>query len=74
MGKPALQSSRLIAAEYTTTMSKTLLKRLAVLLKDLGIPEKLLPTQAICDLYDKVLLILFFFYVYAFFVVKFTAS
>jgi hypothetical protein len=54
VGKPALQSSRLISAAYTTTLSKTLLKKLSCLLKDLGLPEKPLPTKRVCDLYEQV--------------------
>ena len=54
VGKPALQSSRLAAAEYTTAISKTLLKKVACLLTDLGAPVNPLPTARVCDLYDKV--------------------
>ena len=54
VGKPALQSSRMLPAEQTTVVSKTLSKKLAILLKDLGLPDKMLPTKTVCDLYDQV--------------------
>lgn len=53
-GKPALQSSRFVSADFTTNLSKNLLKKLSCLLKELGLPDKMLPTKTICDLYDQV--------------------
>lgn len=53
-GKPGLHSSRLLAAEYNTNLSRNLLKKLSCLLKELGLPEKMLPTKTICDMYDQV--------------------
>ena len=53
-GKPGLHSSRLLAAEYNTNLSKNLLKKLSCLLTELGLPDTLLPTKTICDLYDQV--------------------
>lgn len=54
VGKPALQSGRMLPPEQTTVVSKTLARKLAVLLKDLGLPDKMLPTKTVCDLYDQV--------------------
>ena len=61
-GKPGLQSSRLISAEYTTNLSKNLLKKLACLLKEVGLPDKLFPSKAIADLYDQVSRMILYMY------------
>jgi DNA methyltransferase 1-associated protein 1 len=53
-GRPALQSTRLQNTEQSTTLSRTLLKKMTALLKELGVPEAPLPTRAVCDYYDNV--------------------
>lgn len=44
----------MLPPELTTIVSKTLSKKLSVLLKDLGLPDKMLPTKTVCDMYDQV--------------------
>lgn len=52
-GEPCLQSTRLVNAEYTSKLTNVLLKKMEIALTELGIiPTQLLPTMAVCDLYD----------------------
>eukprot|EP01041_Mallomonas_annulata_P010328 gene10328-21553_t len=54
-GRPCLQSSRLAASEAGIGVSKSLVKKMNVLLKELlGIPDTLLPTKTICDMHDQI--------------------
>jgi len=54
-GKPLLQSSRLVPpAESNTQLSKSFMKKLTWLLKEIGLPEKPLATRAVCDLFDEI--------------------
>ena len=41
-------------------LSKTLVRKMHVILRELGLPEVLTPTRAVCDLYDQVWLIIIF--------------
>ena len=55
--KPCLQSSRILPMVETaaaTNISKTLINKMSVLLDDLGLPDNLIPTRNVCDLYDEV--------------------
>ena len=52
---PCLQSTRLISAEFTSNLSSILLKKMSIVLAELGItPDTLLPTLSVCDLYDMI--------------------
>ena len=54
-GLPSLQSSRLLAAEGGVGLSKALVKKMQVLVKELlAVPDKLLPTRSVCDMFDQV--------------------
>ena len=54
-GKPCLQSSRLIPTSAANLgISAERLNKVELLLTELGVPKKLLPTRAVCDLYDEV--------------------
>jgi len=53
-GQPCLQSARLLAAESGVGLSKSLVKKMQVFLKELlSVPDTLLPTRAVCDMYDQ---------------------
>jgi hypothetical protein len=53
-GRPCLQSTRLIVNENSLNLSKTLLSKMQVYLKELGMPMNPLPTKAVCDAVDQV--------------------
>lgn len=55
-GFPYLQSARLQppAAGGSTGINKSLLKRMGDILKELKVPDTLLPTKRVCDSYDRV--------------------
>ena len=53
-GRPCLQSTRLIVNENSLNLSKTLLSKMQVYLKELGMPINPLPTKAVCDAVDQV--------------------
>lgn len=53
-GRPCLQSTRLIINENTVNLSKTLLSKMQVYVKELGMPSNPLPTKAVCDAVDQV--------------------
>ena len=54
-GLPRLQSSRLQMLEEGFGLSKSLIKKLTLYMKDvLLVPDQLTPTRAVCDMYDKV--------------------
>lgn len=53
-GKPRLQSNRLVPLEFTVGLSRSLTKKMQLLLNELGMPEHPLPTQAVCDMVDIV--------------------
>lgn len=54
-GKPCLQSTRLAAAESGVGISKSLVKKMNSMLRELmNIPEKMLPTRTVCDLFDGI--------------------
>lgn len=51
--EPCLQSTRLANSEYSSQLTNVLLKKMEIALIELGIsPDQLLPTMAVCDLYD----------------------
>ena len=52
-GKPCLQSTRL-TIDAKTTISKTTLTKLGLLLKELNFPEAPIPTRAAMDLMDNI--------------------
>ena len=55
--RPYLQSTRLIRSDPSSTeISKSRLKKMDLLLRELGLPENMIPTRAVCDLYDEVCL------------------
>lgn len=53
-GRPGLQSSRLVYDDSSMGLSKTLMRKMSTLLKELGAPEQPVPTRAVCDMYDQV--------------------
>jgi DNA methyltransferase 1-associated protein 1 len=53
-GRPTLQSSRLVVNESNINLSKTLVSKMQVYLKELGMPSNPLPTKTICDSVDQV--------------------
>ena len=54
-GRPFLQSSRLLPDDPKyLNVSKSRLDKMHLLLTELGIPENVTPTRAVCDLYDEV--------------------
>eukprot|EP01084_Bolivina_argentea_P099344 178587_1 len=56
-GYPFLQSQRLASAmQPLQPVSKALLNKVKQMLAELHVPEKLMPTKAVCDLYDMLLL------------------
>jgi len=51
---PYLQSARLMTPKNTdAVVNKTLLKKMELVVKELNIPERLVPTKRCCDLYDS---------------------
>ncbi len=53
-GKPYVQSSRIgTLSDKITDLDKTLIKKMQVLLKELGVPANPIPTRAVCDRYDE---------------------
>ena len=53
-GKPYVQSSRLgTLSDRITDLDKTLIRKMQVLLKELGVPTNPIPTRAVCDRYDE---------------------
>ena len=53
-GKPRLQSTRIVPLEYTVGLSRSLSKKMQLLLNELGAPENPLPTRGVCDLLETV--------------------
>ena len=53
-GRPGLQSSRLVVNENSSALSKTLVRKMGALLKELGAPEAPIPTRTVCDMFDQV--------------------
>lgn len=53
-GKPRLQSTRLVPLEYTSGISRSLAKKMQLLLNELGAPENPIPTRSVCDLLESV--------------------
>jgi DNA methyltransferase 1-associated protein 1 len=53
-GKPTLQSLRIPVPDQKTNISKTLLKKMTSLLRDLGVPEAPIATRASLDFLDSV--------------------
>ena len=55
-GRPCLQSTRLLTLEKNISLSKSLLKKMSSYVREvLSIqPESLLPTRAVCDMFDQV--------------------
>ena len=57
VGRPALQSGRLLVAPATDdggALSASVAKKLAALMRELGVPEHPLPTKTVCDLFEQV--------------------
>lgn len=53
-GVPCLQSTRLFAAEGGVGLSKSLVKKVQVLVKELlSVSDNLLPTRTVCDMFDQ---------------------
>jgi hypothetical protein len=42
------------SVDSNTQLSKTLVRKMQVLLRELGLGDHLVPTRAVCDLYDQV--------------------
>lgn len=59
-GRPCLQSARLaLHSEHNQAiqnpeLSKSFMKKIVVLLQEIGMPDRLLPTRTVCDLNDQV--------------------
>lgn len=53
-GSAYLQSNRLIINEAALKLSPNIIKKMNILLQDLGAPEQPLPTKMVADLYDQV--------------------
>lgn len=54
-GRPYLQSSRLLPDDPTyLVISKSRQQKMDILLNELGLPEHVTPTRAVCDLHDEV--------------------
>lgn len=53
-GRPSLQSARLTINESNVNLSKTLMSKMQVYLKELGMPSSPLPTKTVCDTVDQV--------------------
>ena len=52
-GVPYLQSQRLANPVGALGLSKTLITKMELVLKELGIEGRLLPTKTVCDMYDQ---------------------
>jgi hypothetical protein len=59
-GRPCLQSARLAVhsehnqATQNPELSKSFMKKIVLLLQEMGMPDRLLPTRTVCDLNDQV--------------------
>lgn len=51
-GQPYLQSARLRVPDPPAGLSKGMLRKLALVLDELGIPPRPMPTKLVCDAYD----------------------
>lgn len=61
-GRPYLQSCRLLPDDpKSLNLSYSRQKKMDILLTELGIPEHVTPTRAVCDLHDEVCPVLFAF-------------
>ena len=50
-----MQSARLVGADRVQTgLAKSTVKKVCMMMKELGVPDKLLATKDICDTYENV--------------------
>lgn len=55
VGTPCLQSARLVGADRVQTgLAKSTVKKVCMMMKELGVPDKLLATKDICDTYENI--------------------
>ncbi len=54
VGRPCLQSSRLFVTDSCSGVSKNLFRKMNSYLLEIGLPERPVPTKAVCDLVDRI--------------------
>lgn len=53
-GKPCLQSTRLYTTDLGAGLSKNLFRKMNSYLTEVGLPERPMPSRAVCDLVDQI--------------------